>query len=141
MFQKMLSVLEHAMWVAAGYVSVRNSPDWFGDCHYKWPAEVQFEDFSKARLLVVSTPPAGIAALLAYSGCFLLENGWCICFLEDDSKDQSNSGEHERDPAHPAPAKIFSDEASDNRTNDYILLEMNSLYQKKENKRRTNLVR
>jgi hypothetical protein len=102
------------------------------------------------------SPPAGLAGLLAESGCFLLENGWCVGFLEEDSKDQSDlngpglffthyffpgtmspyltryshrpcywrvrdskdqsdSGENERDPAHPAPAKILSDEPSNNR--------------------------
>jgi hypothetical protein len=35
-------------------------------------------------------------------------------------KDQSDSGENERDPAHPAPAKILSDEPSNNRADDYI---------------------
>lgn len=115
-----------------GCISVRHLPDWLGDCHYKWPTEVQLEDLGKARLLVVATPPAGLAGLLAESGCLLLENGWCVGFLEDDSKDQSNSGENEGDPAHPTPAKILSDEASDNRTDDCILLEMDSLCGERE---------
>jgi hypothetical protein len=62
-----------------------------------------------------------------------LENGWCVGFLEEDSKDQSDSGENERDPAHPAPTKILSDESTDNRADDYIPLEMDSIFcQKRE---------
>jgi hypothetical protein len=94
-------------------------PDGLSDCHYEWSAEIQLQYLVKAGFLIVAAPPARLAALFAELGCSLLEQGRGVCFLEKDGKDQGNGRENEGDPAHPSPAQIFSDEASNDRTNDY----------------------